>query len=138
MTKAAMNQMTRNLACEWAPAVRVNAVAPWYISTELAQQVLFYQEGLPEITHEFLACEWVPAASYSAVAPLVHLYIVGTKGVDIPKYLPVFVSVACEGPPAVSVDGLPPRTYFLTTGTLSAISRAGTSEGLLMGMTIWM
>lgn len=40
MTKAAMNQMTRNLACEWAPAVRVNAVAPWYISTELAQQVL--------------------------------------------------------------------------------------------------
>lgn len=40
MTKAAMNQMTRNLACEWAPAIRVNAVAPWYISTDLAQQVL--------------------------------------------------------------------------------------------------
>lgn len=40
MTKAAMNQLTRNLACEWAPEVRVNAVAPWYISTELAQQVL--------------------------------------------------------------------------------------------------
>jgi NAD(P)-dependent dehydrogenase (short-subunit alcohol dehydrogenase family) len=40
MTKAAMNQLTRNLACEWAPEVRVNAVAPWYISTELAQQVM--------------------------------------------------------------------------------------------------
>jgi tropinone reductase I len=36
-----MNQLTKNLACEWAAhGVRVNGVAPWYISTELAQQVL--------------------------------------------------------------------------------------------------
>ncbi len=34
MTKAAMQQMTRNLACEWAEdGIRVNAVAPWYIRT---------------------------------------------------------------------------------------------------------
>ncbi|MBX3713975.1 MAG: SDR family oxidoreductase [Lysobacter sp.] len=34
MTKAAMHQMTRNLACEWAEdGIRVNAVAPWYIRT---------------------------------------------------------------------------------------------------------
>jgi len=40
-SKAAMNQLTGNLACEWAPdAIRVNCVAPWYINTELAQQVL--------------------------------------------------------------------------------------------------
>ena len=39
-TKAAMNQLTANLACEWAPdGIRVNCVAPWYTSTELAQQV---------------------------------------------------------------------------------------------------
>ncbi len=41
MTKAAMNQLTRNLAGEWGPdGIRVNAIAPWYIKTPLAQQVL--------------------------------------------------------------------------------------------------
>jgi Tropinone reductase 1 len=41
MTKAAMVQMTRNLAVEWASlGIRVNAVAPWYIDTPLARQVL--------------------------------------------------------------------------------------------------
>jgi len=41
MSKAAMIQLTRNLAVEWAElGIRVNAVAPWYIDTPLAQQVL--------------------------------------------------------------------------------------------------
>ena len=41
-TKAAMHQLTGNWACEWglADGIRVNCVAPWYIRTELAQQVL--------------------------------------------------------------------------------------------------
>jgi len=41
MSKAAMNQLTKNLAVEWAKeGIRVNAVAPWYINTPLAQTVL--------------------------------------------------------------------------------------------------
>jgi len=44
-TKAAMNQITGNLACEWGPdGIRVNCVAPWYINTPLAQQVLKNEE----------------------------------------------------------------------------------------------
>jgi len=40
-TKAAMNQVTGNWACEWGPdGIRVNCVTPWYINTPLAQQVL--------------------------------------------------------------------------------------------------
>lgn len=41
MTKAAIIQLTKNLAVEWAEfGIRVNAIAPWYINTPLAKQVL--------------------------------------------------------------------------------------------------
>ncbi|MCB8999601.1 MAG: SDR family oxidoreductase [Bacteroidales bacterium] len=50
MTKAAMNQMTANLAVEWAgDNIRVNAIAPWYIQTPLAEQVLKNKDYLQEI-----------------------------------------------------------------------------------------
>lgn len=52
MTKAALNQMTRNLAVEWAPwNIRVNAVAPWYIQTPLAEQILKDQDYFKEVIH---------------------------------------------------------------------------------------
>lgn len=38
----AMNQLTRNLACEWAKDnIRANSVAPWYIKTSLVDHVIF-------------------------------------------------------------------------------------------------
>jgi len=79
MTKAAMVQMTRNLAVEWAAhGIRVNAVAPWYIDTPLARQVLknldYLQEvlnrtpmkriGKPEEVATAVAFLCMPASSY--------------------------------------------------------------------------
>jgi Tropinone reductase 1 len=50
MSKAAMLQLTRNLSVEWATdGIRVNAVAPWYINTPLAQPVLTNPDKLAGI-----------------------------------------------------------------------------------------
>lgn len=49
-TKGAINQLTRNLACEWAKDnIRVNSVAPWYIRTSMVEQVLSNKEYVEEV-----------------------------------------------------------------------------------------
>ncbi|UOR05144.1 SDR family oxidoreductase [Hymenobacter aerilatus] len=79
MTKAAMVQLTRNLAVEWAAdRIRVNVVAPWYIRTPLAETVLrnpdylnsvldrtpMRRVGEPEEVSAAVAFLCLPAASY--------------------------------------------------------------------------
>ena len=50
MAKAALHQMTRNLAVEWAEdGVRVNAVAPWYIRTRRTSGKLSDPDYLDEV-----------------------------------------------------------------------------------------
>jgi len=41
MTKAAIDQLTRNLSVEWAEDnIRVNSIAPWYIDTPLVEHLM--------------------------------------------------------------------------------------------------
>lgn len=50
MTKAALIQMSRHLAVEWAPfGIRVNTVSPWYTRTPLAEPVLQQPDRLQHI-----------------------------------------------------------------------------------------
>lgn len=50
MGKAAIHQLTRNLACEWAAdGVRVNAVLPWYIRTRRTSDALADPDYLDEV-----------------------------------------------------------------------------------------
>src|SRR5436190_9049790 len=50
MTKAAIIQMGRHLAAEWAPYnIRVNTVSPWYIQTPLTEPVLSQKDRYDKI-----------------------------------------------------------------------------------------
>lgn len=79
LSKAAVHQLSRNLACEWASdGIRVNSVAPWYIRTRRTSDALgnpeYFEEviartpmrriGEPEEVAAAVAFLCLPAASY--------------------------------------------------------------------------
>ncbi|MFC0676597.1 SDR family oxidoreductase [Lysobacter korlensis] len=79
MSKAALHQMTKNLAVEWAEdGIRVNAVAPWYIRTrrtsgkladpdyldDVLMRTPLGRIGEPEEVAAAVAFLCLPAASY--------------------------------------------------------------------------
>lgn len=79
MTKASLNQLTKNLACEWAKdGIRVISIAPWYVETALTKKLLsdkaFFDEvisrtpmkriGQPIEIAQTIAFLTSPAASY--------------------------------------------------------------------------
>jgi len=50
MTKAAIQQLTKNLAVEWASdGIRVNAVSPWYTNTPLVKGLMEDKDYLSEV-----------------------------------------------------------------------------------------
>ncbi|KAK3147694.1 hypothetical protein QOZ80_3BG0285660 [Eleusine coracana subsp. coracana] len=52
MTKGAMNQLAKDLACEWGKdSIRINSVAPWYTRTSLVERPLANQEFMDSIIH---------------------------------------------------------------------------------------
>lgn len=78
-TKAAMNQLAKNLACEWAKDnIRVNSVAPYFIRTSMVEADISVKEtkeriesrtpmnriGEPEEVSSLVAYLCLPAASY--------------------------------------------------------------------------
>lgn len=78
-TKGAMNQLAKNLACEWAKDnIRTNAVAPWFIKTAIIEPALkmegfleavrarnpLRRMGEPKEVSSLVAFLCLPAASY--------------------------------------------------------------------------
>ncbi|XP_021758910.1 tropinone reductase homolog At5g06060-like [Chenopodium quinoa] len=97
--KGALNQLAKNLACEWAKDnIRVNSVAPGYIRTPLADVLLSKKENLEDIkSRTALGREGEPQEVSGLVAFLcmpASSYITGQTifvdgGITVNGFLPI-------------------------------------------------
>ena len=110
MSKAAMTQLTRNLAVEWAQdGIRVNAVAPWYIKTPLVKALLEDPEfinpvlertplgrvGEPREVAAVAAFLCMPASSY-----ITGQCLVVDGGTTVCAFHPQWENILQPGPPS--------------------------------------
>ncbi|MDI7267378.1 MAG: glucose 1-dehydrogenase [Myxococcota bacterium] len=65
VSKAALLHLTRTLAREWAPAIRVNAVAPGLVNTDFSKAIISDPDFLKEALRD------VPAGRYAEPAEIV-------------------------------------------------------------------
>eukprot|EP00434_Breviolum_minutum_P010454 symbB.v1.2.009219.t1/scaffold582.1/size184522/5 len=103
MTKAAMVQLTKNLACEWGPlGIRVNCVCPWMARTPLLEEAVknnpqqledvkhatpLARLGEPEDTGAAVAFLCMPTAAYitgQVISVDGGLYAQGFRGPCVP------------------------------------------------------
>ncbi|KAL1804737.1 hypothetical protein ACET3Z_027805 [Daucus carota] len=72
-SKGAINQLTKNLACEWAKDnIRVNCVAPWVTLTPMLEKLQDETPGLEESINAMVSRTPFPrAAEPTEVSPLV-------------------------------------------------------------------
>ncbi|KAG6482045.1 hypothetical protein ZIOFF_058672 [Zingiber officinale] len=83
-TKGAMNQLTRNLACEWArDNIRTNSVAPGYIKTPLTELLLEDEEFVARENHRVPLGRWGEPEDVAGVVAFLCLppscYVNGQK-----------------------------------------------------------
>ena len=82
LSKAAVHQLSINLACEWASdGIRVNSVAPWYIRTRRTSQALsnpdYFEEVIARTPMKRIGEPEEVAAAVAFLCMLASSYITG-------------------------------------------------------------
>jgi len=105
MAKAAMNHMTRYLACEWGPEynIRVNCVAPWFIRTPLTEPIL--KGDFARAVHEATPLRRV--GTVQEVAHVVAFLCMDAAGYVTGQVISIDGAFTCDGFRYIQPDFVP-------------------------------